>query len=168
LAPEIAESVDCPSNTTVSNLNIVEGLGRYDVVVDGTVLDVGVVIKVKCTIGEFRGVKQLDLKRIWTVRSTEEEAREWGEIAKWRNVLDGPWVLSSKQLRELEVGEATERRRRRDAERVRQEKERARAEKRARWKEKMVKSEEKAERTRRKEEVMMNAGALKGSDELRY
>jgi len=83
----LANHVDNASNTTVENLNIVSQIGVFDVLVDGYKrLDIGTVIKVKAVIGEFRHVKQLELKRIYVIRTTGEEMKEWAEA---RNVYAG-------------------------------------------------------------------------------
>jgi hypothetical protein len=161
LPPEIRNPVVCPSNTTVDNLNIVAKLGRYDVVVDDTVLDIGTVVKIKCTISEWRQAKQLELKRIHIVRSTADEVKAWEEVVRWkRDILGKPWVLSQEQLQELEAAERESRRKRRMKERAGEERTRQSVAKRARRAEKMRLYEQKAEKKRRHEEVIMNAGAL--------
>ena len=151
LDAEIARSVECPSNTTVSKLNIAAEIGRYDVLVDNVPLHVGTIIKAKCTIGEFRGIKQLDLKRIHVLSSTADEIKEWADVARWKkDVLSKPWVLSEQRLSELRDRDEEERKRKKVQEK--KEAERLRIKVR-RW-------EEKAERRRRQEEVIMNAGAI--------
>lgn len=126
------------------------------------VLDIGTVVKVKCTISDWKGVRQLELKRIHTVRSTEDEVKAWKEVVRWkRDILDRPWVLTQKQLDEIGAQVATESKKRRDEERAKEERRRLRAEKRAAWAAKMKKYEDKAAMKRRKEEVVLNAGALK-------
>jgi hypothetical protein len=161
LPPEIANLPECPSNTTVDSLNIVSTLGRHDVVVDNTILDIGTVIKVKCTIGEFRHVKQLDLQRIRVVESTEEEVAWWKEVVKWKkDVLGSPWKLSREQIHKLDATEAEKRRKRREDERAAEEKVREKVLRRAKRAEKRKVYEEKAEMKRRKEELKMNRGAL--------
>ncbi|KAF2426610.1 hypothetical protein EJ08DRAFT_637864 [Tothia fuscella] len=161
LPAEITNSIDCPSNTEVDNLNIISSLGRFDISVDDTVLDIGTVVKVKCTISEFRGTKQLDLKRVHVVKSTSEEVKAWEDVVKWkRDVLSKPWVLTPKELNDLETSERALRRMKRLEERAEEEHQRVRVVKKAKRKEKMRLHEEKVEKRRRQEEVIMNAGAL--------
>jgi hypothetical protein len=158
---EIVKSIDCPANTTVDNLNIISELGRFDVVVDNTILDIGTVVKVKCTIGEFRQVKQLDLQRIKVVRTTEEEVEWWDEVVHWkRDVLGTPWVLSKQEMDKLYAAEAEKRQQRRDEDRAAEERQRDKMVRRAKRAEKRKGYEEKAERKRRREELEMNRGAL--------
>ncbi|OCL07937.1 hypothetical protein AOQ84DRAFT_354732, partial [Glonium stellatum] len=161
LAPEIANAVDCPSNTTVDNVNVVAELGVFEVVVDGCNLDIGTIIKAKCTISEFRGNKQLDLKRVSLVRSTDEEAQAWAEMAAFRqNVLAKPWVLSEEELKRIDKGLKVQRKKEKEYQRLKAEHEaRKRARKEA-WDQKMAEWEHKAEKKRRKEEAIMNYGAL--------
>jgi hypothetical protein len=161
LPSTITDSTDCPSNTTVDNVNVVSDLGRYDVVVDNKTLDIGTVIKVKCTIGEFRNVKQLELQRIRIVTTTEEEVEWWEEVIKWkRDTLGSPWVLSKEQIAELNATEAEKRKSRREAEEAAEEKARRKATRRAKRAEKRKGYDQEAEMKRRKEELDMNKGAL--------
>jgi hypothetical protein len=161
LAPTVANSIDCPSNTTVDNLNIISDLGQYDVVVDNKILDIGTVIKVKCTIGEFRNVKQLEVQRIRIVTSTEEEVEWWEEVIKWkRDILASPWVLSKEQITRLNTYEAEKRVRRREIEQAAEEKARQKAFRRAKKAEKRKGHDEGLEMKRKEEELEMNRGAL--------
>jgi hypothetical protein len=161
LPDQITKSIDCPANTTVDNLNIVSNLGRFDAVVDNTILDIGMVVKVKCTIGEFRNVKQLDLQRIRVVRSTEEEVEWWEDVIRWkRDVLGSPWKLSQTQVAELNAAEAEKRRKRREEERAAEEKAKQKALRHAKRAEKRKTYDEKTDMKRRKEELEMNRGAL--------
>jgi hypothetical protein len=139
----------------------VSKIGVFDVVVDGCKkLEVGTVVKVKAVVGEFRGVKQLELKRIYVLRTTGEEVREWNEVARWkRDILSKPWVLTPERLRELDVEEANERRKQRDAEKQRREYKKVKEEKVERY-------EVKLEKRRRMKEQELKGGALKGTDVL--
>ncbi|KAJ9666550.1 hypothetical protein H2201_003207 [Coniosporium apollinis] len=161
LDPAVSSSVDCPSNTVIENVNIDARLGVFDVVVDGRRLDVGTVVKVKCGISEFRKTRQLELKRISVVDTTDEEARAWEELALFRRqVLDKPWVLSAEEMKAAEEQVRREKRKEREREKRKREHDELTREKRERRAEKNVKLDEKAERRRREEEVMFNAGAL--------
>ena len=161
LPPNIAESAECPSNTNVDNVNMRMEVGSFDVIVDGQVLDIGSVVKVKCTIDEWKGTKQLELKRIRIVFSTDEEIRTWEELARWkRDIIGAPWVLESETLRNLEQEDRNERKKRWENDRVKEEKRRAHMAKRKEREARHKAYETKWERRRRKEEIIMNTGAL--------
>lgn len=161
LAADIASTVDCPSNTTVSNVDILASLGRYDVLVDKRPLDIGSVVKVKCTISVFRNIKQLELKRIWILRSTAEEIAEWEVGAKFKSeVLSQPWVLSKERLRELQKAEIEKRSKREDAERMEEKRQASEAAKKLKRAERRREHEQRKELKRRKEDIAMNAGAI--------
>lgn len=161
LPPDVAKSAECPSNTSVDNVNMRMEVGSFDVVVDGQVLDIGSVVKVKCTIDEWKGTKQLELKRIRIVISTEEEIRTWDELARWkRDVIGAPWVLEGDTLKNLEQEDRNERKKRWESDRAREEKRKAHVAKGKEREARHKAHEEKWERRRRKEEIIMNAGAL--------
>ena len=161
LDAESAKTADCPSNTTIANVDILTSLGRFDVLVDKKPLDIGNVIKVKCTISTFRNVRQLELKRIWVLRSTVEEVAEWHERAKFKSeVLSEPWALSQEKLRELQKAEMEKRRKREEAERMEEKKQKHDAAKQAKRVERRREHEMRKEARRRKEEELMNAGAI--------
>jgi hypothetical protein len=167
LPPEITSSVDCPSNTTVDNVNLSVGLGEFKVWVDDTVLDIATTVKVKCTISTFRKTRQLELKRISIVQTTTEEAAAWAELAAFkRDVLSRPWHLDRLTLQKLNADERAAKQEERDELKRRAEREVGRRTRRKTYEEKMRVYTEKVERRRRKEEVMMNAGALEGSNVL--
>jgi hypothetical protein len=136
-------------------------IGSFNVFVDGQVLDIGSVVKVKCTIDEWKDMKQLQLKRIRLIASTEEEIRTWEELARWkRDIIGAPWVLEGEMLRNLEQEERNERKKRWEKDRVREEKRKAYVAKRKEREARHKAYEEKWERRRKKEEIIMNAGAL--------
>jgi hypothetical protein len=147
--------------TTLSNVSVVSQLGVFDVMVDNQRLDIGTVVKAKGTISEFRGIKQIDLKRIWVVTTTDEEAQAWAETASYKQeILSQPWHISSTEHKQIKAKRQSERKRLQDYERRKVEHE---AKKQAHAKareEYMAQKEKKLEIRRRKEEVMMNAGAL--------
>lgn len=161
LPPDIAGSAECPSNTNVHNVNMRMEVGVFDVIVDEQVLDVGSIVKVKCTIEEWKGTKQLELKRIRIVHSTEEEIGTWEELARWkRDEIGAPWVLGDETLKNLEQEDINERKKRSEIDRAKEEKRKAHVTKRKEREAKHKAYEEKWERRRRKEEIIMNAGAL--------
>jgi hypothetical protein len=147
--------------TTLSNVTVISQLGVFDVMVDNQRLDIGTVVKAKGTISEFRGIKQIDLKRIWVVTTTDEEAQAWAETASYKQeILSKPWHISSTEHKQIKAKRQSERKRLQDYERRKVEHE---AKKQAQAKareEHMAQKEKKLEIRRRKEEVMMNAGAL--------
>ncbi|KAI5207395.1 hypothetical protein E4T39_01945 [Aureobasidium subglaciale] len=150
------------TNTVVANLDISTAFG-YDseIRVDGQVVDIATVIKVKCTIGRFRGVKQLVLKRCGVLKDTTEEIAAWESMAEFkRDVLAKPWILSAAdrvlldaQLQEEAMREQEEERRERRTRRAIQKREEHRAEKR------QAREEEK-EKRRLAAEKKFNQGAL--------
>lgn len=161
LLPELYNPVDSPSNTEVDNLDVLSGLGRFDVTVNGVVVDIGTIIKVKGTISEFRGFKQLELKRIWIVSTTDEEAKFWKALATFkRNVLGKPWHLSKSEGEKIKKELKFEQRKAREYERQKAVHEAKKIEERKARAEHRAQKEVKYERRRRKEEIMMNAGAL--------
>jgi hypothetical protein len=154
--------VDSTSNTTVPNLDIDVAFG-YDseIKIDGQIVDIASVVKVKCTIGSFRGVKQLELKRCSFIKDTTEEVAAWGSMAQFkRDVLSGPWILDAAgqsaldvQLQQEALREQEEVKRERRNERAHQKREEQRAEKRKA-------REEEREKRRLAAERKFNQGAL--------
>lgn len=90
---------------------------------DLTGLDIGSVVKVKGGITEFRGARQIQLKKIWALsstrkcdlrkdgkvadeRGTNEETRCWNEVVEFRrDVLSKPWILSEEEVKKCEEDE---------------------------------------------------------------
>ncbi|KAI4753010.1 hypothetical protein E4T52_14841 [Aureobasidium sp. EXF-3400] len=154
--------VDDTSNTTVSNLDINTAIG-YDseIKIDGQKVDIGSVVKAKCTIGSFRGVKQLELKRCGVIKDTTEEVAAWESMAEFkRDVLAGPWVLSAAdqaaldaQLQQEAMREQEEEKRERRSQRAHQKREEQRAERRKA-------REDEREQRRLAAEKKFNQGAL--------
>ncbi|KAF2468644.1 uncharacterized protein BDR25DRAFT_290439 [Lindgomyces ingoldianus] len=161
LTPDIYNSVESPSNTTIGNVNVIVRTGCFEVTVDHQQVDIGSVIKAKCTISEFRGMKQLEIKRVWIVPTTNEEVQAWAETAAFkREVLSKPWHLTSAEHKKIKKEIKRERRKNQEYERLKVEHEARRGEQKKAWEEYMEKREARLEARRRKEEVMMNAGAL--------
>jgi Telomere regulation protein Stn1 len=64
-------------------------------------VDLGSVVKVKGTIREMWGMKQIILKRITIVKDTNEEVQCWRENVKFRqSVLERSWSLSEDTVKE--------------------------------------------------------------------
>lgn len=168
LTPDVYNPFESPSNTMVQNINVRSGMGHFSVLVDNTSVDIGTVLKVKGTISEFRGMKQVELKRCWLVRTTNEEVEAWAEAAAFkRDVLDKPWHIGSKDHKKIVAEIKREKRRNREYERLRLEREERRRvaegkreRRRREWEEYLAKREVRVEMRRRKEEAEMNRGAL--------
>ncbi|CAD0097121.1 unnamed protein product [Aureobasidium vineae] len=153
---------DSPSNTTVANVDIDTPFNRNtEVKIDGQIVDIATVLKVKCTIGSFRSVKQLDLKRCNIIKDTTEEAAAWESLAQFkRDVLAKPWILDAAeqaaldaQLQQEAIKEQEEERRERRSQRAHQKREELRAERRQA-------REEVREQKRLADEQKFNQGAL--------
>ncbi|KAI9678859.1 MAG: hypothetical protein M1817_005919 [Caeruleum heppii] len=81
-------------------------------------IDLGSVVKVKGEIGQFRGVRQILLKRINIIRETNEEAQCWRQLSAFRaDVLSTPWSLSPEEV--TAQAEEMRKQQRRKAERAR-------------------------------------------------
>lgn len=147
--------------TTLPNVSIISQLGTFEVVVDNQRLDIGSVVKAKGTISEFRGIKQIDLKRIWVVTTTNEEAQAWAETADFKQeVLSKPWHVSSREHKQIKARKSLERKKLEEYARRKAEHEVKKEAQRQARAVHMAQKEKKQELQRRKEEVMMNAGAL--------
>ncbi|KAI9825389.1 MAG: hypothetical protein M1832_001119 [Thelocarpon impressellum] len=77
-------------------------------------IDLGSVIKAKGTLSNFRGARQLLLKRAAVIGDTNEEVRAWRELSTFRaEVLAAPWVVDEEAARRLAEGPRRRRPRRR-------------------------------------------------------
>lgn len=149
------------SETTLKNVQVISQFGVFEVMVDKQRLDIGTVVKAKGIISEFRGLKQLDLKRIWTVPSTNEEVKAWAETAAFKQeVLSRPWHLTSAEHKCIKADIKAEKKKLRDYERRKDEYEAKKKQHEQANEVRLAQREKKLEIRRRKEEVMMNAGAL--------
>jgi hypothetical protein len=154
-------SVDHPSNTEVNNVSVISQLGDFEVMVDNQPLDIGSTIKAKCTISEFRGIKQLEMKRVWNIKTTNGEAEAWAETAAFKlNVLSKPWHLSSAEARKIKHEQKVEKKKLQEYERRKSEYERKKDERRQAREAHNAERERRLEKRRQKEEIMMNAGAI--------
>lgn len=149
-----------PSNTYVDNLNVHARLGLASLSIDNKPISVGTVLKVKGTITMFRN-RQIELKRVFLVKDTNEEVEYWASLAKHRrDVLTTPWILTRADMKaiddELEAQERLER-----------ERKRTKQAKYAKHKERKAQSEEKRERQRKRVEEVLDAGALVGSNVIK-
>ena len=154
-------SENAPSNTYMDNVNVISEFGVFEVMIGQQRIDIGTVIKAKGTISEFRAIKQLEMKRIWTVTTTDEEAQAWAEAATFKQqVLSVPWRLTSAEHRKIKEKIKSDKRKVKEYERLKRDHEKKREEHRKAKELHMAQREVKLESRRRKEEAMMNAGAL--------
>jgi hypothetical protein len=161
LSPDIHNAVESPSNSSVSNVNVISHLGVFKVTIDNQQVDIGTVIKTKGTLSEFRGAKQVELKRVWILSTTNEEAQAWAETATFKeNILSKPWHLTSAEHRQITNEIKLERRKARDYERRKTEHEAKKREQRKTREAYLAQKAAKLEVRHRKENIMMNAGAL--------
>jgi hypothetical protein len=161
VTPNEWNSVQTSSKTTLENVIVISQFGIFEVMVDNQRLDIGTVVKAKGTVSEFRGIKQLDLKRIWVVATTDEEAQAWAETAAYKQeVLSRPWHLTSTDHRQIKAKMKSDKERLHEYEKRKAEHEIKKEEQRQAREVHLAQREKKLEMRRRKEEVMMNAGAL--------
>jgi hypothetical protein len=129
--------------------------------VDNHRLDIGTVVKAKGTLSEFRSIKQVELKRVWVVATTNEEAQAWAETAAFKQeVLSKPWHLRSSKLKQIKDKMKSDKNKLQDYERRKAEHEAKKAEQMKAKEVYLAQREIKLETRRRKEEIMMNSGAL--------
>ncbi|KAK3210062.1 hypothetical protein GRF29_44g1522533 [Pseudopithomyces chartarum] len=160
-APDLPNPLDTSSKTQVDNLNVLSRLGQFDITVDGKPVDIGTVIKAKGTVSEFRGSKQLDLKRIWIVSTTNQEVNFWTDLALFKSqVLGKKWHLSKPEGERIKRERKAEQRRLQEYERQKAVHEAKKAEHRKARADHLAQREARVEMRRRKEEMIMNAGAL--------
>lgn len=149
-----------PSNTHIDNLNVHARLGLASLFIDNKPIHVGTILKVKGTITMFRD-RQIELKRVFLVKDTNEEVMYWASLAQYRrDVLAKPWVLTPAQIKAADDEIEAQERRDRDRKKAKQ----------ARYikdKERKAKSDEKKERQRRKLQEVLDDGALVGSNVIK-
>ncbi|PVI05147.1 hypothetical protein DM02DRAFT_651063 [Periconia macrospinosa] len=161
LTPDIYNPVESPSNTVISNVNVISEPGVFHVTIDDHIVDIGTVVKAKGTISEFRGRKQVDLKRAWVVDTTNEEVQSWLETAKFKEeVLSKAWRITSAEHKRITGQMRAERKRTEEYERKKEAYEAKKREHRRARDEYLAKKEAKHEVRRLKEEKIMNHGAL--------
>ncbi|KAM0716771.1 hypothetical protein Q7P37_008216 [Cladosporium fusiforme] len=149
-----------PSNTMVDNLDVTATWGLASLLVDKKPIHVGSILKVKGTITSFRQ-RQIDLKRVFVVKDTNEEAAFWAGVAEHRRkVLSRPWVLTDADMKaidqSLEDGERRERERKKE-----------KKAKIAKFEERKARSDEKREKQRKRVAEVLDAGALDGSNVIK-
>ncbi|TKX23695.1 hypothetical protein C1H76_4211 [Elsinoe australis] len=128
---------------------------------DERLLQVGLVIKAKGTFSAFRGVRQLDLKRLSVIKDTTEEIAAWKAEAEFRQeVLSRPWILSSDDQNRIDAATKQEDAQMRLEEARQALKKKERAKRRQQYERKRAQREEQEERKRQALEAEMNEGAL--------
>lgn len=151
------DTAEYPSNTVIDNLDVPVSMGIPSLVVDRERVELGTPVRVRGTLSTFRGVRQIELKRIKVLRATGEEVKAWAETATWtREVLRTPWVLSREALEKVDADARADERRKLESNRKRRRLEARLAEKRAR-----------DETKRELLEAEYNRGALLGSERFR-
>jgi hypothetical protein len=159
--PGDLNSENASSNTYVDNVNVISEFGVFEVMIGQERIDIGTVIKAKGTISEFRAVKQLEMKRVWIVSTTNEEAQAWAEAATFKQqILSVPWRLTSAEHRKIKEKIKADKRKVKEHERLKRDHEKKKEEHKKARELYMAQREVKLESRRRKEEAMMNAGAL--------
>lgn len=159
-ADQVAKA-EYPSNTLVDNVDVNVTLGVAALAIDGRPVTVGQPIRVRGSLETYRGVRQLDLKRIKLIQNTVDEVKEWQETVEWKTtVLNKNWVLSKEKMKELDAAahaqqmQAAERQQRKRAWHARHDEKRRRA-------------DAKYEIKRQALDSRYNNGALTGSNTIK-
>jgi hypothetical protein len=161
LTPKEYSPVDCISNTRINNVNVISGFGVFEVLIDHRQVDIGSVLKVKGTLDEFRGMKQLEIKRVWMLSSTNEEAKAWSETAAFKlEVLSKPWRLTSAEHRKIVDEMEREKKALRRYERKKAAHEAKVKEIKKTQQEHLARRQARLDARQQKEEVLHNKGAL--------
>jgi hypothetical protein len=148
------------SNTLIDNLNVNAKFGLASLFIDNKPIHVGAILKVKGTITMFRD-RQIELKRVFLVKDTNEEVVFWVSLAKHRSdVLSRPWILTHPKMKAIDDEMEAQERHDRERKKAKQAKFKRDEERRAR-------SDEKRERQRRRVQEVLDAGALVGSNVIR-
>lgn len=153
------------ANVTVTKVCSDRHCFNKHVTIDKRLVEVGMIIKARGTLGQFRGTFQLRLRRTSVVQDTEEELRIWQDYADFCNqVLIRPWHLTADEVQKLEyesqrqMDEKAQSQKRLDQ--VRQAAQQKRTKKREAWLAKVQRDEERLERRRMREERDMDGNAL--------
>ncbi|KAG8623536.1 hypothetical protein KVT40_008512 [Elsinoe batatas] len=161
------KSSDEPGTTLTEKVTMGFSSGPLNMVdpsklfLDGTTLQPGMVVKAKGTFSSFRGIRQVELKRLALIKDTAEEMAAWEAEARFkREVLARPWVLTEEERREIDEGWRKEDAQMKLEEARRELKGKERARKKEVVERKRAKREREEEGKRRVLEERMNEGAL--------
>ncbi|OQO03943.1 hypothetical protein B0A48_10585 [Cryoendolithus antarcticus] len=146
--------------TLISNVKVGVSMSIASLYLDKRPVPVGSVVRVKGTITKFRE-RQIELKRLFLVESTDEEVRFWARLAKHRrDVLSKPWVFTPAQRATADAKAAAAEKRARD--KVRHE---CRAD--AKLLAREASDRAKQDVLDKQQTAILNAGALAGSEIIR-
>jgi endo-1,3(4)-beta-glucanase len=128
-------------------------------------MDVGVVVKVKGRVGEFREQKQVEVIKVDVLGCTDEEVRCWNEVMDFRrDVLGKVWVVSKEQEEKCRRVRERELRSIGKGKRVEKDKGEKRREETGEARRKKTEMERKEDYARRKE----REGILKASNKVNH
>lgn len=154
------DDADYPSNTLVDNVDVTIHLGEPRIHVDKKPVSIGSVVRAQGELEIFRNQRQVNLKKLFHVKDTNEEAVHWSKAAEWkRTVLSRPWVLT-KERRDA-VDEKLRNEERREHERRKRKRKMQTA-----HDERHLQRQARREERRLAEQGKMDAGALEGSERL--
>lgn len=149
-----------PSNTLIDNVGLRVDMGVPDLLINNKHIPVGSILKVKGTLTKFRD-RQIELKRAFIVKSTDEEVHFWAGVAAHKHhVLSTPWILTASQRAKADAKAIIEERKARESMKVKRVDHARQAQRRA------IKAE-KHENQRKKLSEIMDAGALEGSNVIK-
>lgn len=147
--------------TTAENVFVRSDLAQYTVLAGQERIGTGTVIKAKGTITSFRDQRQLDLKRVFVVKDTNDEAAFWAAATQYKAaVLSRPWILTKSERLEIDRRLMEEDKQTRAEEQTAWLKKRADFEREAARRKKELRREERTERKRQAMVADMDAGAL--------
>ncbi|KAK5118809.1 hypothetical protein LTR62_000018 [Meristemomyces frigidus] len=146
-----------PSNTTVDDVDVMIHMSFPTLHLKNKPIEIGTILEVKGTVSTFRHIRQIDLKRLHRIKDTNAEAAAWAKTAQWKkDVLSQPWIMTSELRcaidRRIYEADAAEKRRARKKREYDVKKHL-----------KHVAHEQRAEERRKRAEMKLNLGALKGS-----
>jgi len=148
-----------PSNTLIENVDLRVDMGVPDLFVDKKHVPVGSILKIKGTLTKFRE-RQIDLKRVFLVKSTNDEVLFWAGVAAHKRILAQPWILTDSQRAKADARAVIEEKRSRDMIKVKRKVH-------ARDHKKKALKAERHEKQRKQLSEIMDAGALEGSNVIK-
>ncbi|KAK6442433.1 hypothetical protein LTR95_001341 [Oleoguttula sp. CCFEE 5521] len=146
--------------TLIDNVKVGVDIGIASLYLDKRPVSVGSVVRVKGTITKFRE-RQIELKRLFLVDSTDDEVRFWARLAKHRReVLSKPWVFTPEQQASADAKAAAAEQRAKD---------KARYDRRANAKHssREARNQAKQDALDKQQTAILDTGALAGSETIR-